>query len=59
MRVMITTDNKYLGMEIPNEITPGDSISLGDFSLEVQFVHRLENGNLCVGNSNYQLECEE
>ena len=55
MRVISSTDNKYLGYEV-QEIKVGDIIELEDYTFEVQFIRRLENGSLLVGNPNYQFE---
>lgn len=59
MIIVRSTDNKYLGNELPGSITKGDEVFLGDFVFEVEFVRLLENGNLNIGNVNYQLELEE
>lgn len=59
MKIISTTDGKYMGHEIPSNIQPGDTIALGDYEFQVQYVHHLENGNYAVGNANYQLQCEE
>lgn len=55
MKVVSSTDNKYLGMEV-QEIKLGKSITLENITFEVQFIRSLENGNLIVGNPNYQFE---
>ena len=59
MQVIASTDNKYTGKEVPSGLQPGDTIQLGDFDFEITFVRKLENGNIAVGNTNYQLECKE
>lgn len=58
MKVISSTDNKYLGMEVP-EINIGDTVALEDYTFEVQFIRRLENGSLLVGNPNYQFELSQ
>ena len=58
MRIIASTDNKYLGKEIP-AANKGDIIQLGDFLFEVQKVTVLEDGLISFINSNYQLQCEE
>jgi hypothetical protein len=59
MKVISTTDNKYLGEEIASNVKVGDNISINDVSINIQFIFTLENGNICIGNTNYQLECKE
>ena len=59
MVIVRSTDNKYLGTEVPGSVQKGDLISLGDFVFEVDFVRTLENGNITIGNVNYQLEIKE
>ena len=58
MRVISSTDNKYLGMEVP-EVKVGDTIDLNGYQFEVQFIHQLSNGNTCFGNNNYQFEISQ
>lgn len=58
MRIATSTDNKYLGKEIDPPVI-GAIINLDGFQFEVQFIHPLENGNVCVGNTNYQFEIKE
>ena len=58
MRVISSTDNKYLGYEV-QEIKVGDIIELDTYTFEVQFVHTLADGNICVGNTNYQFELSQ
>jgi hypothetical protein len=58
MKVISSTDNKYLGMQVP-EISVGDTVALKDYTFEVQFIRMLENGNLLVGNPNYQFELSQ
>ena len=45
-------------MEVP-EINIGDTVALEDYTFEVQFIRRLENGSLLVGNPNYQFELSQ
>ena len=58
MVIVSSTDNKYLGYEV-KEINIGDTVELEDYTFEVQIIHELENGNLIVGNSNYQFELSQ
>ena len=58
MKVISSTDNKYLGMEVPN-IQIGDIVELEGYQFEVQFIHELSNGNVCFGNTNYQFEISQ
>lgn len=57
MRIKSSTDGKYVGEEL-NKPKIGDVVELGDFDLEVQFVHEMEDGSLMVGFPNYQLILE-
>lgn len=59
MIIVRSTDNKYLGTELPGSIAQGDEVLLGDFVFEVEFIRPLENGNLNIGNVNYQIEIKE
>ncbi len=59
MFIISSTDYKYLGKEIQKSIKIGDIIQFDDFELDVQFIKNLENGNVAIGNFNYQLECKE
>lgn len=59
MKVIKTTDGKFLGFDLPDDLKVGDSVSLGDFQFQVMFDYRLKEGHRCVGSPNYQLECEE
>lgn len=58
MKVISSTDNKYLGMEVP-QIKVGDVVQLQNYEFEVQFIHELSNGNTCFGNTNYQFEISQ
>jgi DNA-dependent RNA polymerase auxiliary subunit epsilon len=58
MRVISSTDNKYLGMEVP-QIKVGDIVQLNGYEFEVTFVHQLSNGHVCFGNTNYQFEISQ
>ena len=58
MKIISSTDNKYIGMDIP-EVSKGDTITLLDFQFYVEFKRTLENGNITLGNQNFQLQCEE
>lgn len=59
MIVVSSMDGKYLGEEVPNDTKVGDTLLFTDFELPVQFIFRLENGNIRLGSPNYQLEIEE
>lgn len=59
MKVISSTDNKYLGNEISDNVSLGEVISLGDFSFEVQRIQKLENGDVILSNPNYQLIIEQ
>ena len=59
MQVTASTDNKYTGKEVQPDLLLGQMIALGDFQFEIQYIRRLENGNIAVGNTNYQIECKE
>jgi hypothetical protein len=59
MKVISSTDRKYLGSDLPDDLKVGDLVSLADFTFVVQFVRRLDDGRICVGSPNYQLICEE
>ena len=59
MNVVSSMDGKYLGLEVPADTKVGDTLRFDDFALSVQFIFRLENGNLRLGSPNYQLEIEE
>ena len=58
MKVISSTDNKYLGMEVPT-IKIGDVVELEGYTFEVQFIHELSNGHVCFGNTNYQFEISQ
>ena len=58
MKVISSTDNKYLGMEVP-EVNIGDLVELEGYQFEVQFIHQLSNGHICFGNTNYQFEISQ
>jgi DNA-dependent RNA polymerase auxiliary subunit epsilon len=58
MKVISSSDNKYLGMEVP-EINIGDIVELEGYQFEVQFIHQLSNGHVCFGNPNYQFEISQ
>jgi hypothetical protein len=58
MNVISTTDGKYIGASVPNDIVVGGRVVLGDFELEVHFLRRLENGRVCFGTSNYLIITE-
>lgn len=45
-------------MDIP-EVNKGDNLTLLDFTFNVEFKRTLENGNISIGNQNFQLQCEE
>ena len=59
MIVISSMDGKYLGEEVSNDVKVGDTILFSDFDFPVQFIFRLENGNIRLGSPNYQLELEE
>lgn len=59
MNVIASMDGKYLGAEVPADTKVGDVLQFDDFELPVQFIFRLENGNIRLGSPNYQLEIEE
>lgn len=59
MVVISSTDGKYIGQEVPDNTKRGDTILLDDFEFSVQFVFKLENGNIRLVSPNYQLEIEE
>lgn len=59
MRIVKSTDNKYIGHEVSTDVNIGDLITLGDFKIPVQFIRRLDNGHISIVSPNYQLECEE
>lgn len=59
MKIVTSTDGKYVGTEVPSSVQVGEVVALGDFILEVQFVKVLEDGRVCVGNPNYQIVLEE
>lgn len=59
MHIIASTDNKYLGKEIPDSTAVGDIIEFGDFIFEVQKINKLFSGNTLFSNTNYQLQCEE
>ena len=58
MIIVSSTDNKYLGYEV-KEINIGDTVELENITFEVQFIRTLDNGNLIVGNPNYQFELSQ
>jgi hypothetical protein len=58
MNVISTTDGKYIGAEVPDNIVVGDFVVLGDDKIEVHFLRRLENGRVCFGNSNFLIIAE-
>ena len=59
MHIIASTDNKYLGKEIPSPVQIGDIVQFDDFLFEITKINKLENGNTLFSNSNYQLQCEE
>lgn len=58
MKVIKTTDGKYLGHNLPDELKVGDIVDFQDFSFQIMFVRRLDNHQLTLGSPNYQLVCE-
>lgn len=59
MRIITSTDYKYIGKEVPNSTQVGDIIKLGDFDFQIVSIRKLENGLVSLSNINYQLLCEE
>ena len=59
MHIIASTDNKYLGKEIPGPVQIGDIVQFDDFLFEITKINKLENGNTLFSNTNYQLQCEE
>lgn len=59
MKVVSSTDAKYLGSEVTSDLILGDSVTFGDFTFEIMFVKTLENGNILIGSPNYQIELED
>ena len=58
MIIIASTDDKYRGREI-DPVVVGKMVTLDDFQFEVVYVRHLENNHVAIGNSNYQIECEE
>lgn len=59
MIIVSSTDNKYLGYEVKEFNIGVTNVELEDYTFEVQIINTLENGNLIVGNSNYQFELSQ
>ena len=59
MKIVKTTDNLHIGVniEIPSDIKV--PIKIGDFEFVIQNVTHLENSNTLLSNPNYQIELEE
>lgn len=58
MKIISSTDGKYVGQTIQDEVKIGDLISLFDFEFEVQYVIELTDNRISVGFPNYQLILE-
>lgn len=59
MKVISSTDNKYLGTEIPETVSLGEVISLGDYGFEISKIVHQESGQMILENPNYQLVLEQ
>ncbi len=59
MKIVATTDGKYLGYDVPDGIQVGSIVQLEEFDLEVQEVRLMSNGNKRLGSPNYQIEVQE
>lgn len=58
MRIISSTDNRYLGQVIP-DVNTGDTVDLGGFNFYVEVKRTLETGQILLSNVNYQLICED
>ena len=58
MKITSSSDNKYIGMEVP-DIQIGDTIKLEYYTFTVQFRTILDDGGVRVGNPNYQIEISQ
>lgn len=59
MRIITSTDYKYIGKELPNSTGQGDVVMLDDFEFHIILKKNLQNGLVLLANTNYQLQCEE
>lgn len=60
MKVISSTDRKYLGAELQQNLEVGAEVAFDDgFSFIISFKRNLENGHTVLGSPNYQLELEE
>jgi len=59
MKIVSSTDNKYIGTDIPADTQRGDTVSLPDFECFIEFKRMLDNGYIFFGNTNFQFQCEE
>jgi len=59
MKIVASTDLKYLGTDISPDVQVGDTLVLGDFNLYVEFIKYLEDNRIALGNNNYILTLEE
>lgn len=59
MVIIASTDNKYLGKEINQQLEIGQTVQLDDFIFSISKINKLDNGLYCFSNPNYQLICEE
>ena len=59
MRIVKTTDGKYIGRDININIKVGMTVDLGDFEFYVQKLTNLDNNQVSASNPNYQIIFEE
>lgn len=59
MRIVKTTDNRHIGVNIDRPIQTNCIILINDFEFAVEKITILENLNVLLSNPNYQIEIEE
>jgi len=59
MKIISSTDNKFIGKDIDINIKTGSTVNLDDYVFVIQNISILENGLVALSNYNYQLICEE
>lgn len=54
MKVVASTDGKYLAKEVTEPLV-GETVNLDDFQLLVAYKFTTTDGDVAIGNANYQL----
>lgn len=59
MKIVKTTDNRHIGVNIDRPTETNCLILINDFEFIVEKITVLENLNILLSNPNYQIEIEE